>query len=301
MIGAFLSLFGGKKKCYSCGGEYDVRQCACGRFYCTAHGFDGKCFKCQTKSIGTVIPSLETAAPEGKVTKTARAGVKESKGELIPRTIRASFLHDASDLKIARENLLLELERYRPVFFSIIRVESNHEITCWYHIQYISSRITLDRNSLGITTDLSLVPDRIYDKNTKVWVKFAKEKPLEDEIFTYLIKFLHNEILFLCELVLRSLGASVTEVENDLTMDMVSARVIGTCPWCGTICRGLNRCTNCRKEVPQDMDLRIFLKMHFKRHFMDKLIAVRWTKMEDTAKRRLISQIKSRLQILDRM
>ena len=295
--GAFLSLFGRKAKCYSCGGDYGLQKCSCGRHYCAAHGYAGKCFECQTGSMGEVVP------PEILKKEGSRAEDVAGKGEkeLIPRIITASFHHGLNDLEKIRSSLASDFERYHPVFFAMTGVESNHEIRCFYDIQYVISRVTAGPGELNMVTDLKLVPRAIFAKDSRIWTSMARERPLEDETFTYLLQFLHNEVFFICELVLTSMGGKVSEVKNDLPMEVFSPRILGPCPWCGTVARGLATCHTCGKAVPDEMGVRTYLRTHAKRHYSSRLLALTSGRTKDAGRRALADQVRSRLDALDRM
>jgi len=279
-----LGLLGRKKKCYACGGDFDIRKCSCGRSYCAAHGFGGRCYVCQSGSTGTIVTPLEHAV---RVKRTADAeilGSIQQKGTLLPAMIRASLDYDLPDAGPVRENLILEMKRYRLVRFILSDVRSNHEIAFHYTVRNVVSRVTVERTGLQLITDL----------------RGAEEDP-KDQAFAYLAALVHNEVLFICELIARSLGAGITNLKNDRIVDDLSLELLATCPWCGTICRGRKRCPTCSKEIPNTIGLRVFLKMHVKRQLMDKLIMVKSTSMNEVVKASLIAGLKARLDALEQM
>ncbi len=281
-----------------CGGDFELKRCDCGRFYCAAHGFGGKCFECQSTSMGK-IPSLENLA-RGTSSGESRNGEGTGK-ELIPRIVRASFSHDLDQLEDIRGNLVEDFRRYRPVFFGLTGVESNHETRCFYDIQYVITRVVLEVRELRLATDLEIVPEAISSRRSKAWTRYASERPLEDRTFTYLLRFIHNEMLFLCELVLRSLGVCVGAASNDLPMEKMSPRILGNCPWCGTVSRGLARCNVCGKAIPREMEPREYIVIHAKSHYRSRLVALRSMRMKEEVRKRLVAQTKSRLRTLEGM
>ncbi len=296
MHGGVLNLFGRSKKCYACGGDFDVKRCGCGRYHCSAHGFAGKCYVCQSTSVGKISPSIG----EATTTKSPKQPVSEE-GDLVRRTIRASFDHDPLDVASLRDNLILELKRYKPVVFPILGVKANREIRWYYHVKYVSTILVAEKDSLDLTTDLSLAPTRAETKRDGDVMGRPRVPPLQDPLFVYLTRLTHNEMLFLSELVVRSLGSDVRNVRNDLPMPKISPRTVGTCPWCGTVCRKLPRCPNCRREVPEEMDSRSLLKMHARRQFTDKMVMVKNAKMHEDSKRALMAVIRSRQEALENM
>ena len=279
-----MGLLGRKKKCYACGGDFDIKKCSCGRSYCAAHGFGGRCYVCQGSSIGTIMAPLESAqaSEKGAVAEISRP--IQQKGALLPNIVRASFEYDLLDAGPIRENLILEMKRYRPVRSILTDIQSNHEIAFHYNVRNVVSRVTAERTGLQLVTDLR-----------------RAEEDLGDQGFAYLAGLLHNEILFMCELVARSLGASITNLKNDHPMGNLPPAILQTCPWCGTICRGSKKCPTCGKEIPDAIALRPFLKMHVRRQLMDKLIMVKGTNMNEGAKASLIAGIKARLKALQEM
>jgi hypothetical protein len=225
----------------------------------------------------------------------------EGEGDLIPRLIHASFEHGPVDLTSARENIFGDLERYRHVFFTTMKVLDEKEIKVYYHIQYLSSRIDPGEGSLGLVTDLSMVPDQLFEKDTKVWMKYSKERPLEDETFTNHVRFMHNENLFLMELIIRSMGVEIRDIQNEAPMETVSMEMLGTCPFCGTVCKGMVRCKTCQKPLPKQMDFRKLIKIHARRQYGDRLVAVKASRMDEDMRRRIISQVESRIRTLKYM
>jgi hypothetical protein len=119
-----LGLFGKTRKCYSCGGDYDLKTCTCGKHYCSVHGFGDKCSECQASSIGTLVQPWGEVRTEVAATEPQQEG--KPGGELIPRMIRGSFDHSLSETESVRENLLLDMNRYRRIFLNAIKVKSNH-------------------------------------------------------------------------------------------------------------------------------------------------------------------------------
>ncbi len=291
-----MRLFGRGKKCYKCGGTYDLKRCECGRYYCGMHGFGGKCYECQANSMGKIVPSLDRVQTREDQEEAER---KKAKGELIPREIRASISYEGTNAGDVRENLILELKRFHRVLIDVMKIKVNREIICYYYLSYIASRYTVDAGSLHLVTDLTMVPERL--KRDEMRGLMASERPLQDEVFTYYMRYLHNETLFLLELIVRSLGGSEIVIENDLEMEKVRVKRIGFCPFCGTLIRGRESCPTCKKEIPNEMDLRTFLKMHSRRQFMDKLYAVRSTPMREDARKDHVAKIRSRLRALDEM
>ncbi len=279
-----LALLGRKKKCYECGGDFDIKKCSCGRSYCAAHGFGGRCFDCQGSSIGTVMPPLDYAQASKKGPAAEIPRPIQQEGALLPNMVRASFEYDLFDVGPVRENLILEMKRYRLVRSILTDIHSNHEIAFHYNVRNVVSRVTAERTGLQLVTDLR-----------------GAGEDLEDQGFAYLAGLLHNEILFMCELVARSLGASITNLRNDHIMEDLPPGILQTCPWCGTICRGRKKCPTCDKEIPDAIALRPFLKMHARRQLMDKLIMVKGTTMNERAKASLIAGIRARLKALEQM
>lgn len=281
----------GKERCYSCGSEMGIRKCNCGRYYCVAHGFSGKCLECQTASTA---PDFDRESEEPGPSS-------EREEDLIPRVIHASLEYEPVDVNSARENILGDLERYRHVFLTTMKVLDEQEIKVYYHIQYLTSRIDVGEGRLELVTDLSMVPDQLFEKDTKVWMKYSKERPLEDETFTNHVKFTHNENLFIMELIVRSMGVEVSDIQNEVPMETVSMEMLGTCPFCGTVCRGMTRCKTCRKPLPEQMEFRELIKIHARRQYGDRLVAVKTSRMEEDVRSRIISQVESRIRALKYM
>jgi hypothetical protein len=198
--------------------------------------------------------------------------------------VRASFDYDLPDAGPVRENLILEMKRYRLVRFILTDTRSNHEIAFHYSVRDVVSRVTVERTGLQLVTDLR-----------------GAEEDLKDQAFAYLAALLHNEVLFICELVARSLGANITDLRNDHIVGDLPLELLGTCPWCGTICRGRKKCPTCGREIPNTIALRAFLKMHARRQLMDKLIMVKSTSMNEVAKASLIAGLRARLKALEQM
>jgi hypothetical protein len=230
-------------------------------------------------------------------------GPGEAKNDLIPRIIRASLEHDPLDVSSTRANILGDLERYRHMFFKTmnVEVETDGEVIVYYNIQFVSTRIKISGDRLELVTDLSLVPDQLFQHDKKDWVDYAKECPLEDESFTNHVRFLHNENLFIMELIVLSMGADVRDIRNDLPMEIIPMNMLGTCPFCGTVCRGVSRCQTCGKTLPEEMEFRKLAKSHARRQYGDKLVAVRVSRMEVGRKRELISQVRTKLGTIDNM
>ena len=291
-----MSLFGRKKgRCYSCGGDVGVEKCGCGRYYCVAHGFSGSCFECQATSM----TSTEYLS---RVDETSQeTPIEAREGDLIPRLAHASIHHDPVDDSSARESIMGDLERYRHVFFTVMKIEADREITVHYHMQYIASRISVGSDRLEFVTDLSKVPDRLYHQSSKDWIKYAKERPLEDETFVSHVQFLHNENLLLMEVIIRSMGVGILNVDNELPMEMVPTKIMGTCPFCGTVCRGVRRCQTCQRDIPEEMELRRIFRTHARRQYGDKLVAIRASRMEEGMKREMVSRMKARIRAIDEM
>ncbi len=274
----------GKKRCYECGGDFDIKRCSCGRLYCAAHGFGGRCYVCQGSSIGKIATPLEHVGA-GKIAAHARIPEPvQQKGALLPSIVRASFDYDLLDAGPVRENLILEMKRYRLVRFMLTKTHSNHEIAFHYNVRNVVSRVIVERTGLHLATDLR-----------------GAEESLKDPDFAYLASFLHNEVLFICELVARSLGASITNIKNDREMGDVAPAFLGICPWCGTVYTGRRKCPTCDREIPDGMPLRVLLKMHARRQLMDKLVMVKTSVANDVARASLTAGIRARLKALEQM
>ncbi len=248
--------------------------------------------ECQRGSTETLVPAFEREG-EGK-------DEGETKG-IIPRKIRAKIKHEFLLGEEVRENLVLEFKRYHRVQMDTMSVEINGDIRCYYHLEYVISRILEKQGITSLVTDLTLVPEQISKEEARRWSFLTSGRPMRDENFTYSMTFLHNETFFLCELVVRSLGMDIENIENDLPMDEVSPNKLGTCPFCGTWVRERELCSTCGRAIPEKMDFREFMKLHSRRQFLDKLYTVKATSMRQEARDKHISQIQSRLRALKEM
>lgn len=278
-----------EKKCYLCGGTFDLRRCSCGRYYCPAHGFGGKCLECQKASLETVT------APRGVVESYKEPITAPPQGAGRSRLIHASVSYDALDTDTIEHRLARKLNLWRRVVFEPLKVEGNGGITCYFKSSRILWRIELGEQLLELTTDLG----QVSEGNASRW---EKSRPMEEESgFPYVVRFVHNETLFICEVVLRASGAQNIQIENELPMTTASPRALGACPWCGTIARGLSRCPNCGKVIPKEMNLRELLKIHYRRQIMGEMIALRTSRMGEKEKRDRISEAKAELAVLEEM
>jgi len=225
------------------------------------------------------------------------AGAPASQAGRRSRFIHASIRHDAPATDTIQHRLARELNLWRRVVFEPLKVEENGVIACYFKSSRIVWRIELGEQLLELTTDLSQVSGR----DARQWEKSRPLEGKEETGFPYVVRFVHNETLFICEIVLRASGAQNIQIENELPMTTASPRALGMCPWCGTITRGLSNCPNCGKVLPKEMDLRELLKIHYRRQIMGEMIALRTSHMGEKHKRDRMSEARAELAVLEEM
>ena len=284
-----------RKKCYECGSTFDLKRCrSCGKYYCPVHGFGGLCTKCQTgKMLSTpdvgrkaVTPSRREEISVGEE-MPRRAPSETRLTETGPRRVRASIKYSQLDVDLLRENIIDDLKHYRRVASQVIGVEEGEDISCFYTTYYVRTVIRPERELLIQVTDLQTMPKKMVRVVSEAWSGEIGEEPSAGELFSYVVRFIHNELLFHCELIVRSMGAEVLQVENELPMEKVSPRILGVCPHCGTLTRGLTRCPTCRRTVPAEMGFREFMKAFLKRQLVEKQIAAREKRKEEEREQEL--------------
>jgi len=279
-------LFGRSRKCHFCGAKEGLSTCSCGKRFCPLHGVSGQCTECYSKGLMGQTGTIARVTDGGKGPgKTVRKGeVSRSGGKKrVPRA-GSSISFDHIGVGALTDVLERGLRTHHFICFVKRRValfEKEGEIEVLYHGDRILNSIRFSAGEVKLSTDLRRVPpealERVDPGNLGANLRNV---PNDLEVYRGLLH--HNEISWLVQTVVISLGAEVSRANLEWRLEELPVRAYGPmCPWCGTsVAAQGKRCRFCEREVPPTVPADEFIRRHLKRQFTDKVIGIKSLRRE---------------------
>jgi hypothetical protein len=246
------------------------------------------------------MPVEEGIGPGAKTGKEEKKREAKGKGG-IPKA-GASIRFDNMDVEKLVSVLRKGFRAHHFMCFAQRRVavfEKEGEIEVLYHGDRVLNSIKYREGEVDLTTDIRSVPPKAMGR-LDVNNLGESLKGLAQRLDAYKALLHHNEISWLLQTVIISLGASVSETELEFRLKNLPVKAYGpTCPWCGTsVAAQRDKCRFCGKDVPPEVAADDFIRRHLKRQFNDKVIGLRSLRREGEISPEAYRESKSRLDAL---